>query len=100
MTDIKSLAATIVEKVTDIDKDGNYTVEQSQLDGTYTYDDEKRDMPKRTPITLTYKPSGQVTTMDRKGNSSTPEGTSRLHRLQVTTNCFRVCIMKPTTSQA
>jgi len=39
--------------------------------------------------------SGQGTTMGWKGNSLTPAGISRLHRLQVTTNCFRSRIGNP-----
>jgi hypothetical protein len=39
---------------------------------------------------------GQVTAIDRKGNSSTPGGTLRRHRLHVTTNCFRVSAKNPT----
>ena len=33
--------------------------------------------------------------MDWKGNSLTPAGTARLHRLQVTTNCLRSTIGNP-----
>ena len=58
-----TLKATLVEKVVDIDKNGNYSVEQSQIDATGTFDKEKIDISPRTPITLVYKPNGQVTSI-------------------------------------
>ena len=57
------LEATITEKVTSVDKDGNYTIEQTQTDATGTYGGEKIDVPPRPAITLVYKPNGQVTTI-------------------------------------
>jgi len=56
-----TLKATLLEKVTNIDKDGNFTVEQSQLDASGTFDKEQIEVSTRTPVTLTYKPNGQVT---------------------------------------
>jgi hypothetical protein len=55
-----TLKATLLEKTTGLDKDGNFTVQQSQLDASATYDSESIDVSARTPITMTYKPSGQV----------------------------------------
>src|SRR5271157_4065880 len=38
---------------------------------------------------------GHSTATDWKGNSSRPDGTSRWHRLRVTTNCLRSTIGNP-----
>ena len=56
-----TLKATLLEKTTGIDKDGNFTVQQSQIDAAGTFDKEKIDISARTPVTITYKPNGQVT---------------------------------------
>jgi hypothetical protein len=56
-----TLKATLLEKTTGIDKDGNFTVQQSQIDASGTFDKEKIDISARTPVTLTYKPNGLVT---------------------------------------
>ena len=56
-----TLKATLLEKTTGLDKDGNFTVQQSQLDASATYDNESIDVSARTPVTMTYKPNGQVT---------------------------------------
>jgi len=66
-------------------------------DGRLPYADGVLDLAGR-PLTISegryrrFSPhSGQVITIDWKGNSSTPEGTSRRQHTQVTTNCFRSC---------
>lgn len=56
-----TIKATLLEKTTGLDKDGNFTVQQSQIDAAGTFDKEKIDVSPRTPVTLTYKPNGQVT---------------------------------------
>ncbi len=56
-----TLKAVLLEKTTGMDKDGNFTVQQSQLEASATYDSESIDVSARTPVTMTYKPNGQVT---------------------------------------
>jgi len=58
-----SISGSVSEKVTNIDKDGNFSVEQAQLDASATYGDEKVDTPTRSAVDLTYKPNGLVTTI-------------------------------------
>lgn len=59
-----NIVATLVEKVTAIDSGGNFTVEQTQLEGGgLTFDKEKFDLPRRNPVLITYKPNGQVVKM-------------------------------------
>jgi len=57
------IIATVSEKVTAVDKDGNFTVEQSQIEASGTFEKEKIETPSRNPISLTYKPNGQVTSI-------------------------------------
>ncbi len=66
---IGHLEATISEKVTDVDKDGNYTIEQTQTNPSGTFAGEKIDVPPRPPVILVYKPSGLVTSI-KDGNSA------------------------------
>ncbi len=56
-----TLKAVLLEKTTGMDKDCNFTVQQSQLEASATYDSESIDVSARTPVTMTYKPNGQVT---------------------------------------
>lgn len=59
-----TIAATLLEQVTKIDKDGSYSVQQTQIDATATYDKEDVPVPARTPITLTYRPDRKVASME------------------------------------
>ncbi|MDR3692128.1 MAG: hypothetical protein P4L46_22295 [Fimbriimonas sp.] len=55
------LQATVSERILSVDKDGNFTVEQTQADASGTFNSDKIDTPARPAVTLTYKPNGQVT---------------------------------------
>lgn len=55
-----SLTATLLEEVKTIDKDGSYSLQQTQIDASGVYDNEKVDVPARTPITIKYKPDGHL----------------------------------------
>jgi len=68
------LQATISEKVTSVDKDGNFTIEQSQADASGTYNNEKIEVAARPPITLTYKPNGQVSAIKDTQDASSKTG--------------------------
>jgi len=57
------LEATVTEKVTSVDKDGNYTITQSQENASGTFGGEKVDVPARPPLVLVYKANGQVTSI-------------------------------------
>ncbi len=64
------LQAVVIEKVITVDKDGNYTIEQSQSEASGTYNGEKLDVPARLPIRLTYKPNGQVTNIKETSDTT------------------------------
>ncbi len=55
-----TIQATLLEQLTEVDIDGNYTVQQTQIEATGTYDGENFDVPARPPISMTYKPNRQV----------------------------------------
>jgi len=57
------IQATVTERITNVDKDGNYTIEQTQSDASGTYNNEKIDVPPRPAVILTYKPNGQVSSI-------------------------------------
>ena len=65
------LEATVTEKVASVDKDGNYTISQSQENASGTFGGEKVDVPARPPINLTYKPNGQVTSIKDASDAAT-----------------------------
>jgi len=55
--EIGTIDATLLEQVTDVDKDGNFSVQQTQIEAKGTYAGEDFDIPARLPITMTYKPN-------------------------------------------
>jgi hypothetical protein len=52
-----TISATLLEQIADVDKDGNFTVQQTQIDATGTFEGENFDIPARSPISMTYKPN-------------------------------------------
>jgi len=58
-----TLTATLLEKITNVDKDGNFTVEQSQVEASGVFDGEQVEVPTRPPVTMTYKANGLVSTI-------------------------------------
>lgn len=54
------ISATLLEQVTDVDKAGNFSVQQTQIDARGVYSNEEFDIPPRTPITMTYAPNRMI----------------------------------------
>ena len=50
---VGAITATLLEQVTDVDKDGNYSVQQTQIDAVGAFEEEQFDIPARNPITMT-----------------------------------------------
>ena len=54
------LTGTVVEKVTQVEADGTYTLEESQVDGVIKFRDTEMKAPQTPPSITKYKPTGEV----------------------------------------
>jgi len=66
-----TVTATTQEKVLKVDDTGNYTLEQTQLDGKVSINGQDQDIPNSGPVVTVYKPNGEITTI--QGDSATPD---------------------------